>query len=115
APPPPRSTAAPGPSEPPAAAPTDLRSRADPDAPVLDGRVPYRALANLGRRALGADVGELFVDPIAGVALHDDLLEALRPQRPLLRLHGQGAVDPVRLLLDADRFDCAGAVAELLV
>jgi hypothetical protein len=102
-PPPPRSATASGPSEHPTAAPTDPCPRADPHAPAVARRVPYRALANLGRRALGADVGELFVDPIAGVALHDDLLEALRAQRPLLRLHGQGAVDLVRLLLDVER------------
>ena len=57
-------------------------------APVF-GRIPHRALArDLGRRALRADIAQLLIHPIARVALHDDLLEALRPQRPFFRFHG---------------------------
>src|SRR6185437_5110808 len=42
---------------------------------ALAGRVPNRALADLRRRALRADVVELLVDPVARVPLSVDLLE----------------------------------------
>src|SRR5262249_22631755 len=48
-------------------------------APAAGARgVPLRALtADLGRRALGPDVVHLLVDPVARIALGDDLLEPL--------------------------------------
>src|SRR5271157_1030557 len=83
---------------------------------VAGRRAPPGALAGLGLRArLGADVGQLLVDPVARVARGDDLDQAGRAAGALAGLHRQGRIDRVGELLDVERVDRQGVLAELLV
>src|SRR6266545_1095719 len=90
---------------------------ADPTTPRTRGRgINHLARPELRPRlALGLDVAELVVDPVAGVARGHDLLEALRTPAALLPRHGEGAIHRVRLLLDVERVDRQRVLAELLV
>src|SRR3954452_9183803 len=69
----------------------------------------------LRRPGLRADVRELVVDPVAGVAGVHDLLEPREPLGPLVGAHRQRGVDRVGELLDVERVHRQGVLAELLV
>src|SRR5207249_219690 len=101
-------------------APGAVGARAGRCSRVVVVRAPalarVRPLAGRRRaRALGVDVGQLIVDPVARVARADDLLQALRAPRPLLPRHRQRAVDRVGLLLDVERVDAQREVEQLLM
>src|SRR5262249_51855874 len=83
-------------------------------ARAMTGAASAGAARRLGAR-LGADVGDLLVDPVARVAGGDDRLEALGAALAGLGAHGQGGVDGVGELLDVERVDRQRELAELLV
>ena len=68
-----------------------------------------------GVRALRADVRQLLVDPVAGVARGDDLRRARAPAGRARPGHRQRRVDRVGQLLDVERVDRQRELAELLV
>src|SRR5437660_1154590 len=91
----------------------------EPEPPSLLRRIRWGnvawALAAVVAAGLGANVGELLVDPVPRVAPRDDLLQAVRSPRSLVGLHRQRGVDRVCELLHVERVDRQGEFAELLV